>query len=177
MEQRAAAPRTATSPLCASGTLDDCSGSAAHTRALTHPASPRPAPADCDGGSQTGDLADPVSVSGSTIYYRGHRILGAVQDAVLNTVGVASATDVIVSGCSAGGLSTFLHADSWAVQLPKAKVAAMPDRCVRGRGEGRSKLWSCSPFPLVALGVAADGAPRAAPAPHRPSHPHARQTQ
>jgi len=38
-----------------------------------------------------------------------------------------SATDVVISGCSAGGLATYLHVDWWANQVPKAKVIGLPD--------------------------------------------------
>jgi hypothetical protein len=42
--------------------------------------------------------------------------------------GLNHATDVVVSGCSAGGLATYLHADKWAQNLPiTAHVVAMPD--------------------------------------------------
>jgi hypothetical protein len=81
-----------------------------------------------DGSSQTSDLDEPVVVGTSTIYYRGHRILKAVQ-AFLTAPGGAldGATEVVVSGCSAGGLSTYLHADEWAAALPAARVTALPD--------------------------------------------------
>lgn len=79
-----------------------------------------------DGGSQTGDLTEPVKVGNSTIYYRGHRILNAMISA-LKARALNTATEVIVSGCSAGGLATFLHADEWGAALPNAKVTAMPD--------------------------------------------------
>lgn len=84
----------------------------AHTPpSLMH--TPRPLPTTLhlpgDGGSQTGDLTAPVSVGSETIYYRGKRILNAMIPA-LKTRGLASATDLVISGCSAGGLSTFLHA-------------------------------------------------------------------
>jgi len=83
----------------------------------------------CDGGSQTGNLAAPVTVGAQTIYYRGKRILDAMQAALLGnaTVGLSAATDVVVSGCSAGGLSTFLHTDSWRAALPSATLVGMPD--------------------------------------------------
>ena len=80
-----------------------------------------------DGGSQTGDLAEPVKVGNSTIFYRGHRILKAMI-AALKARGLDAATEVIVSGCSAGGLAAFLHADEWGSAFPTAKVTAMPDR-------------------------------------------------
>ncbi len=69
-----------------------------------------------------------MSVSGTNIYYRGHRILKAMIPAVSAAVNLQSATDVIISGCSAGGLATYLHADEWAAALPPTtKVAALPD--------------------------------------------------
>ena len=49
---------------------------------------------------------------------------------------MSKATDVVISGCSAGGLATFLHCDHWAAAIDKAttaetgagaKVACMPD--------------------------------------------------
>ena len=80
----------------------------------------------CDGSSQTGDLDSPVRVGNQTIFYRGHRILLAAQ-AYLSATALAGATDVIVAGCSAGGLSAFLHADEWAAALPSARVTALPD--------------------------------------------------
>jgi hypothetical protein len=62
---------------------------------------------------------------------------------------MARASEVVVSGCSAGGLSTFLHADEWAAALPAAaKVAAMPDsgffadyNYTAGAGYGATMRW------------------------------------
>ena len=58
-----------------------------------------------------------------------------------------------MSGCSAGGLATFLHADEWGAALPNAKVTAMPDSGFfldynatagsRG-GYGQLMRWVCS---------------------------------
>ena len=106
-----------------------------------------------DGGSQTGDLDAPVSVGNATIYYRGHRILKA-NIAALKAKGLDAATEVVVSGCSAGGLATFLHADAWGAALPGAKVTAMPDSgffldynatAAGGRmGYGQLMRWVCS---------------------------------
>ena len=81
----------------------------------------------CDGSSQTSDVALPVPVGNQTIFYRGHRILLAVQAYLLSTT-LAGSTDVVVSGCSAGGLSTYLHADEWRAALPSTvRVTALPD--------------------------------------------------
>ena len=42
--------------------------------------------------------------------------------------GLSAATDLVVSGCSAGGLATFLHVDEYAERYSSAKVVGMPDR-------------------------------------------------
>jgi len=86
-----------------------------------------------DGGSQTGDLADPVVVPlaggrSRTIFYRGKRIHDATVSALLAREGLSEATDVLLGGGSAGALATFLHADDWAAHIPKAaRVVAAPD--------------------------------------------------
>jgi hypothetical protein len=41
--------------------------------------------------------------------------------------GLAKATDVIVSGGSAGGLATYLHVDEIAELFPRARVSGLPD--------------------------------------------------
>ena len=66
----------------------------------------------CDGASFTGFRQDPYPVPGtnSSIYFRGIRNLDASIDALLK-VGLADATSLVLTGGSAGGLSTFLHLD------------------------------------------------------------------
>lgn len=90
-----------------------------HARAEARPAVPY-----CDGGFQIGDVTAPVPAPDGTLYYRGARIVRAAMAAFLAnaTVGLAAATDVVISGCSAGGVSTFIHADAWAAALPAARV-------------------------------------------------------
>jgi hypothetical protein len=54
--------------------------------------------------------------------------LKAVQSFLTSPGGALDgAAEVVVSGCSAGGLSTYLHADEWAAALPAARVTALPD--------------------------------------------------
>jgi len=70
----------------------------------------------CDGNSFTGDRAEPLKVTGPggaerALYFRGRRILDAVLDTLLDHMGLASAETVLLAGCSAGGLATYLHAD------------------------------------------------------------------
>lgn len=86
----------------------------------------------CDGASLSGDKETPTVVGNTTLHFRGRAILDAEIKSLLFDRGMHQATDVIVSGCSAGGLATFLHCDHWADAISKAtqrtaKVACMPD--------------------------------------------------
>jgi len=65
----------------------------------------------CDGDSFSGNRDDPINVNGDLVYFRGHRILSAVLDMLLSDFGMASSSHVLLTGCSAGGLSTLLHSD------------------------------------------------------------------
>lgn len=55
-----------------------------------------------------------------TIYYAGRQILTAVLRDLLQNRAMSQATDVVMSGCSAGGLAVYLHADFVASLLPPA---------------------------------------------------------
>ena len=81
----------------------------------------------CDGGYFSGEAADPVSVGGSEIYFRGKHITEAVfKD--LDRFGFSNATDVVISGCSAGAIRVFAHLDALRELItPSAKVAGLPD--------------------------------------------------
>merc|ERR1740121_2855490 len=86
----------------------------------------------CDGASVSGDKVTPTVVGNSTLFFRGRAILDAEIEDLLYQRGMKEATDVVVSGCSAGGLATFLHCDYWAKGIGLAtngsvKVACMPD--------------------------------------------------
>ena len=86
----------------------------------------------CDGASVSGDNPVPVLVGNTTLHFRGRAILDAEIKSLLEDRGMNKATDVVVSGCSAGGLATFLHCDHWADAIGKAtnnaaKVVCMPD--------------------------------------------------
>jgi len=66
----------------------------------------------CDGGSFTGNVWDPIPMNNSNdeyIYFRGKRILDAVIDSLINNYGLLNATDIVISGGSAGGLAAILH--------------------------------------------------------------------
>ena len=64
-----------------------------------------------DGTSQVSDLDEPVVVGNSTVFYRGARVLRALI-ARLAANELAGATEVVVGGGSAGGLSTYLCVDA-----------------------------------------------------------------
>jgi len=72
----------------------------------------------CDGASFSGMRRDAVSVGGKKIYYRGYYNLKAIINALLKDHGMNKATQVILTGGSAGGAATFIHADQIASMLP-----------------------------------------------------------
>jgi len=82
----------------------------------------------CDGASFSGSNSSVTVVSGAPLHFRGKHVLDAFIADLLTNRGLSKATDLVVTGCSAGGLATYLHADKWAAAVPKGvKVAAMPD--------------------------------------------------
>ena len=48
-------------------------------------------------------------VQGMELHWRGKHILKAMIDDLLNNRGLAKATDIVISGCSAGGLASKTH--------------------------------------------------------------------
>jgi len=109
----------------------------------------------CDGGSFSGNNATVNSYNNHPLYFRGFKILQAMRDDLFNNRGLKVrirsfppfgfswnsyfvsdrlfelqqfATDAVISGCSAGGLATFLHLDWWKANLANnTHVAGMPD--------------------------------------------------
>jgi O-palmitoleoyl-L-serine hydrolase len=80
----------------------------------------------CDGGSYSGNSS--ATYQDHTLHFQGSAILDTLLHDLLTVRGMASATNAVISGCSAGGLATYLHADRFASVLPSStKVAAMPD--------------------------------------------------
>ncbi|CAE7201415.1 PAE9 [Symbiodinium pilosum] len=84
-----------------------------------------------DGASFSGNNATVTVHNGTKLHFRGQRIREAFAQDLLSNQGLANASDVIVSGCSAGGLATYLHVDQWCAWLhaarPSAKCAGLPD--------------------------------------------------
>mmetsp|Transcript_36011 Transcript_36011/g.108183 ORF Transcript_36011/g.108183 Transcript_36011/m.108183 type:complete len:397 (+) Transcript_36011:38-1228(+) len=79
----------------------------------------------CDGASFSGN-APPTPYQGSTLHWAGKSIREAVVTDLMKA-GLGDASDVVVSGCSAGGLATYLHTDQWCDALPNAKCVGLPD--------------------------------------------------
>lgn len=70
----------------------------------------------CDGNSFTGNRDSPVIVKGldgkdKPLYFRGRRILDAILMTLASDHGLSSAENVLLTGCSSGGLAAYLHAD------------------------------------------------------------------
>jgi len=86
----------------------------------------------CDGGSFSGNNETVATYNGTKLYYRGKRVREAVYDSLLTKHDFVSTTDVVISGCSAGGLATFLHTDQWCDAIKAdtkqpVKCVGMPD--------------------------------------------------
>jgi len=78
----------------------------------------------CDGNSFAGNRRDPLIVKGDKIYFRGKQILDGVMEGLYSRFGLSKATEVLLSGCSAGGLATYLHANAVGDYLKK-KVSSL----------------------------------------------------
>ena len=83
----------------------------------------------CDGGSWTGNVSAPVrTASGATIYYRGRLLLDAMLDNLLDKQGMSRAAHLLYGGCSAGGLTAYLHVDYVASRMPaQTRTLAIAD--------------------------------------------------
>lgn len=73
----------------------------------------------CDGGSWSGNSMEVVPYKGAnlTLHYKGRLMLDAAIDTML-AMGMASATELLYSGCSAGGLTAYLHTDYVHSRMP-----------------------------------------------------------
>lgn len=92
----------------------------------------------CDGGSWTGNLATPVTVGNATIHYKGRPLLDALIDWALDG-GLSTASNLLYGGCSAGGLTSYLHADYVASRMPPSvKTVAIADAMF----SANTKTWN-----------------------------------
>eukprot|EP00937_MAST-01D_sp_MAST-1D-sp2_P006217 g6217.t1 len=88
----------------------------------------------CDGGSWTGALSNPPRVvENTTLFYRGRGLFDGIFDELFSRHGLGAARELTFSGCSAGGLTTYLHADAVAATMAArghaggVKVVAVAD--------------------------------------------------
>ena len=86
----------------------------------------------CDGYSFVSD-APAVPVGNVTVHFRGHAISQAMRADMLIAKGMGAATDVVVGGCSAGGMAVFLQCDAWADSI-HAVNPATKTRCLADSG-------------------------------------------
>lgn len=126
-EATASARRSRSLNTRATPTQQDHCPPASTTLAPLHPHPTLPA------ASYAGTVYAPVNVSGTPLYFRGRFILDAIYDELLapsGAFGMATAKEVIIKGCSAGGLAVYLHADYLAARVtavsPGARVVAAP---------------------------------------------------
>ncbi|KAJ4730706.1 Pectin acetylesterase [Rhynchospora pubera] len=77
----------------------------------------------CDGASFASEGYDQAS----GLYFRGQRIWSAAMEEMMSK-GMGSANQVLLSGCSAGGLATILHCDQFRALFPgNTKVKCLAD--------------------------------------------------
>eukprot|EP01084_Bolivina_argentea_P222322 376316_1 len=86
----------------------------------------------CDGASFSGNNETTVTYNNLTLYFRGWRILNGALSLLRNEYGFTenTVTDLLVSGCSAGGLAAFIHGqyiyDNW-INPNLTRYMVMPD--------------------------------------------------
>ena len=84
----------------------------------------------CDGSSYTSNREAPLLVNGTQLHFRGRALLdGHLHELERQHQFLSGATEVIVSGTSAGGMAALLHTSYLRTQLlqPSARVVAVPD--------------------------------------------------
>jgi len=82
----------------------------------------------CDGASFSGNNDTITTVGNDKLYWRGKINLQAYLDDLSKNHGLQKGTDYVISGCSAGGLATYLHVDWWKMVLPATSfIRGLPD--------------------------------------------------
>ena len=98
---------------------------------LSRPNAPHACHAAGDGASFSGALLEPHPYNSSlSLHFRGRYILDAVLEDLRATQALGSAREVLLKGCSAGGMAVYLFADELGERLaawaPGARYAAAP---------------------------------------------------
>lgn len=82
----------------------------------------------CDGGSFSGNNFTKTIYNNTEIFFRGFLNLQSYHNDLVENHNFGNATDVVISGSSAGGLSTFLHLDWWKSQVSEnTKIIGLPE--------------------------------------------------
>ncbi|GJP42050.1 hypothetical protein CLOM_g1646 [Closterium sp. NIES-68] len=81
----------------------------------------------CDGGGYTGTRGKVVTKSGKTLYLDGRNIVQAVLDDLKANRGMRSASEVLLSGQSAGGQAVVMLCDKVAESVPSARTKCIAD--------------------------------------------------
>ena len=82
----------------------------------------------CTGAGHQGSRASPLSYKGTNLFFRGNNVTYAQLNSLESKIGLLTkATDIIVSGGSAGGLAAFLWADEVRRMASTDKVWAVPE--------------------------------------------------
>eukprot|EP00746_Dinoflagellata_sp_MGD_P016026 gnl/MRDRNA2_/MRDRNA2_135948_c0_seq1.p1 gnl/MRDRNA2_/MRDRNA2_135948_c0~~gnl/MRDRNA2_/MRDRNA2_135948_c0_seq1.p1 ORF type:complete len:383 (+),score=28.47 gnl/MRDRNA2_/MRDRNA2_135948_c0_seq1:96-1244(+) len=84
----------------------------------------------CDGGYYGGERAEPLKAGASDVFLRGKFNVQSTLQHLSEAKGMGSATDIIIGGCSSGGVAVFMQIDFWAKAgwLPKdAHFGGLPD--------------------------------------------------
>ena len=76
---------------------------------------------DLHGGQRTEPSQDSWG-----LYFAGRYIFDAIVDDLVAKHGLGDATEIILSGDSAGGIGTWYHLDRLAQRFPKARVVGAP---------------------------------------------------
>jgi len=75
----------------------------------------------CDGASFAGSVEKPVTTTNNgtntTLWFRGRAVLVSLLAKLKKDYGLGKAKQVLLAGCSAGGMSTYLHADFVKTQI------------------------------------------------------------
>ena len=78
------------------------------------------------------------------LYFRGHRNFLASIDYLIANANLGLATEVILTGNSAGGLATYYHMDELSELLPHARVVAAPDSGFFFADDAGDPYWASS---------------------------------
>ncbi|CAN1236450.1 Pectin acetylesterase 3 [Linum grandiflorum] len=80
----------------------------------------------CDGASFNGDSQNEVALI-SLLYFRGQRIWSVAMETLMS-LGMKSADQALLSGCSAGGLASILHCDEFSAMFTQStRVKCLSD--------------------------------------------------